>query len=140
MFGKSAQKPFGKSARSEEEFVEHYSRIPDSALHDHALSFSARCVYCEIAGHVRQGTISTIGMRLIAKRLGCHIGTVKEAVHELATRKHIEIRKRGKQRFYYHLTSSVFGQKQRAGVYETDESPSGGRRAVSAPSDSRYFS
>jgi hypothetical protein len=50
--------------------------------------------------------------------------TVNVAIHELEDRQHIAITGDGKARRMYHLSSSVFGQKQRAGVEEVISSPS----------------
>lgn len=97
---------------------EHWNRVPDSVLHDRALSFAARCIYAELAGSVHQGTVATVGQRRIAKRLGCSRQTVIEGLRDLEARKHIKVTEIGKQRHSYHLTSDVFGQKQRAGVEE----------------------
>jgi hypothetical protein len=46
------------------------------------------------------------------------------AIHELEDRQHISIRGKGRTRRVYHLWSSVFGQKQRAGIEEVISSPS----------------
>jgi hypothetical protein len=114
--GKSARKPNGKTVHSEK--VEHHNRVPDSVLHDGRLSFAARCVYGVLAGSVFQGTVATIGQRLIAKKLHCHQETVSAALRDLEQFGHIVIIRNGKQRHWYHLTSNLFGQKQRAGVEE----------------------
>jgi len=108
--------------------VEKYARVPDSVLRDDALSTSARCVYAVLARYTFQGTTVSIGHRRIAGILGLHKETVGTAIHELEEGKHIVIRGRGKARRVYHLQSTVFGQKQRAGVEEVISSPSGGRR------------
>jgi hypothetical protein len=108
--GTSGQKPNGNSGR----LCEHWNRIPDSVLHDPRLSFAAKCVYGVLAGSVHQGTVARIGQRLIAARLGCHQETVSSAIQELAQWRHVVVTKFGKQRYSYHLTSDVFGQKQRA--------------------------
>jgi len=64
------------------------------------------------------GTTVNMGQRRIANLLGTHTETVNLALHELEERKHICIRGAGKARRIYHLCSSVFGPKQRAGVDE----------------------
>jgi hypothetical protein len=108
--GNSGRKPNGNSGRSE-----HWNRQPDSVLYNKALSFAARCVYSVLAGSVHQGTVAVIGQRRIAKLLGCHQETVSAALLDLAQYGHIVIVAKGKQRHIYHLTSDVFGQKQKSG-------------------------
>jgi hypothetical protein len=71
-----------------------------------------------------QGTTVHIGQRRIAKLLGVHLETVNLAIQELGDHQHIAIRGSGKARRTYHLCSSVFGQKQRAGIEEVISSPS----------------
>jgi hypothetical protein len=60
-----------------------------------------------------------------------HLGTVNAAIHELERYRHIVINGAGKTRRIYHLTSSLFGQKQRAGIEEVIGSPSGMPRLAS---------
>lgn len=121
MYGKSEQKVYGKSVQSD---AEKYARLPDSVLCDQRLSVTARCVYGVLARYAYQGTTVKIGQRRIARLLGVHLETVNLAIHELEERRHIAIRGTGKARRIYHLTSSVFGQKQRAGIEEVISSPS----------------
>ena len=121
MYGKSEQKVYGKSVQSD---AEKYARLPDSVLCDKGLSVTARCVYGVLARYAYQGTTVKIGQRRIARLLGVHLETVNVAIHELDERRHIAIRGTGKARRIYHLTSSVFGQKQRAGIEEVISSPS----------------
>ena len=64
------------------------------------------------------------GQRRIAGILGLHKETVGLAIRELEERKHIVAKGVGKARRIYHLESSVFGQKQRAGIEEVISSPS----------------
>ena len=79
-----------------------------------------------------QGTTVKIGQRRIAGLLGVHVETVNVAIHELEGRQHIAIRGTGRARRIYHLSSSVFGQKQRAGsVQEVISSSSRTRRFAS---------
>jgi len=132
VFAKSEQKVF---AKSEQSHVEKYARIPDSVLFDKGLSVTARCVYGVLARHAFQGMTARIGQRRIAKLLGSHVGTVNRAIHELEARQHIAIRGGGKARRIYHLASSVFGQKQRAGFEEVISSPSRTPRLASVRSD-----
>ena len=122
MYGKSEQKVYGKSEQGD---AEKYARVPDSVLCDHGLSVTARCVYSVLARYAYQGTTVRIGQRRIARLLGVHVETVNVAIHELEDREHIAIRGKGKTRRIYHLRSSVFGQKQRAGVEDVISSPSG---------------
>jgi hypothetical protein len=63
--------------------------------------------------------------------LGLHLDTVNLAIHELERRRHIAISGAGNTRRIYHLRSSVFGKKQRAGVEEVIGSPSGVPRLAS---------
>ncbi len=128
MYGKSEQRVYGESEQGE---AEKYARLPDSVLCDHGLSVTARCVYGVLARYAYQGTTVTIGQRRIAMLLGVHVETVNVAIHELEDRQHISIRGKGRTRRVYHLWSSVFGQKQRAGIEEVISSPSGGRRFAS---------
>jgi len=120
---------YGKSEQGE---AEYYARMPESVLFDDALSVTARCVYGVLARYVYQGTTVKIGQRRIAGLLGVHVETVNAAIHELEGRQHIAIRGTGRARRIYHLSSSVFGQKQRAGsVQEVISSPSRTRRFAS---------
>src|ERR1039458_5750336 len=129
VYGKSEQKVYGKSEQGE---AENYARMPESVLFDDALSVTARCVYGVLARYVYQGTTVKIGQRRIAGLLGVHVETVNVAIHELEGRQHIAIRGTGRARRIYHLSSSVFGQKQRAGsVQEVISSPSRTRRFAS---------
>ena len=107
---KLVRKPSQKLVQS------HWNRIPDSVLLDKRLNASARCVYAYLAGTVHQGTVATVGQRRIAGKLGFSKSTVNEAIKELASNEHIKVIACGAQRYRYHLTSEVFGQKQRAGV------------------------
>jgi hypothetical protein len=128
VYGKSEQKVYGNS---EQIPAEKYARLPDSVLCDSRLSATARCVYGVLARYAYQGTTVKIGQRRIARLLGVHVETVNLAVHELEGRGHIAIRGAGKARHIYHLWSSVFGKKQRAGVEEVIGSPSGLPRLAS---------
>ena len=94
--------------------AEHWNRTPDSVLFDHELSSDCKCVYAVLGGCTRQGTIATIGERLIASKLGIHRQTVRKSLAKLAERKHITIRGVGRERRIYHLHSNAFGAKQRA--------------------------
>jgi len=132
VYGKSEQKVYGKS---EQGGAEKYARLPDSVLCDHHLSVTARCVYGVLARYAYQGTTVKIGQRRIARHLGIHVETVNLAIHELEDRRHIAIRGLGKARRTYHLRSSVFGQKQRAGIEEVISSPSRTPRLASVRSD-----
>jgi hypothetical protein len=76
-----------------------------------------------------------MGQRRIANLLGAHSETVNLALHELEERKHICIRGAGRALRIYHLCSSVFGQKQRAGAEEVISSPSRTPRLASVGSD-----
>ena len=93
---------------------ERYARLPISILHDKDLSAFSRCIYAELAMAVWQGTVASIGQRLIANRLGFSKNTVTAGIRELEARGHITIKRSGKQRYFYHLESPVFGKKQRA--------------------------
>jgi hypothetical protein len=121
VYGNSEQKVYGNS---EQIPVEKYARLPDSVLCDRRLSVTARCVYAVLARYAYQGTTVKIGQRRIAELLGVHVETVNGAIHELEGCQHIAIRGDGKTRRIYHLWSSVFGQKQRAGIEEVISSPS----------------
>ena len=103
----------------------------ESVLFDEGLSVTARCVYAVLSRYVYQGATVKIGQRRIAKLLGVHVETVNVAIHELEDRRHIAIQGEGKARLLYHLSSFVFGQKQRAGVEEVISSPSRMRRFAS---------
>ena len=121
MNGKSGQEVSGKSGQSA---IEKYARVPDSVLGDRALSPTARCIYATLSRYTYQGTTVRIGQRRIAGILGLHQETVGLGIRELEDRKHIVIKEKGKARRIYHLQSSVFGQKQRAGIEEVISSPS----------------
>lgn len=81
-----------------------------------------------LAGSVHQGTVASIGQRRIADRLGFSRTTVSEAVKDLAAYGHLKIMACGAQRYRYHLTSEVFGSKQRAGVESVIMSGPGRKR------------
>ena len=115
--------------------AKRHASVPDSVLFDRSLSMAARSVYGVLARHAFQGTTVNIGQRRIANLLGAHTETVNLALHELEERKHICIRGVAKARRIYHLCSSVFGQKQRAGVEEVISSPSRTPRLASVRSD-----
>jgi hypothetical protein len=86
-----------------------------------------------LAGSVHQGTVATIGQRRIALRLGFSKNTVNAAIKELTAFNHIVPIKSGTQRYQYHLTSNVFGTKQRAldaGETSVEELVSGPRRRL----------
>jgi DNA-binding MarR family transcriptional regulator len=134
VFPKTIQKACVKSAQLNEE---KYARIPDSVLCDAELSPAARCVYCALARHVYQGSTVNRGQRYLAAFVRMNIGTVNRALHALEERGHITIIGKGKARRLYHLTSPVFGRKQRAGVREVIGSPSGGRRLASVRMSTR---
>lgn len=97
------------------EKCEHWNRLPDSVLFDPRLTASAKCVYAVLAGSVHQGTVATMGARLIAKKLKASRTTVRAAVEELTKYEHIVPSGKGNERTRYHLNSDVFGQKQRDG-------------------------
>ena len=121
VYGKTEQKVYGKSEQGD---AEKYARLPESVLFDHDLSVAARCVYGVLARYAFQGTTVRMGQRRISKLLGLHVETVNVALHHLEANGHIAIRGNGKDRRSYHLHSSVFGQKQRAGIEEVISSPS----------------
>ncbi len=105
---KSGQSMSRKSGHPEKE---HHARIPNSVLHDSRLTFGARCVYAAIAGWIprHQGTISTCGVRRLARELGCGRSTVELAIKSLIEFNHIERVKIGScRRTSYHLTSNLF--------------------------------
>jgi hypothetical protein len=87
--------------------------------------------YGVLARFAYKGTTLKIGQRRIALLLGIHVETVNLALHELEDGEHISIRGRGRARRVYHLGSSVFGRKQRAGFEEVISSPSRTRRLAS---------
>jgi hypothetical protein len=118
---------------SHEPHIEKYARTPESVLYDRELSASARCVYTLLSRWVFQGSTAKMGTRKIASDLGFSRTTVDAALVELAERKHLTVHGEGKRRRMYHLTSNIFGRKQRAGVEEVALGPSGQPRLVSAP-------
>ena len=73
MNGKSGQEVSGKSGQSA---LEKYARVPDSVLHDRALSPTARCIYATLSRYTYQGTTVSIGQRRIAGILGLHQETI----------------------------------------------------------------
>jgi biotin operon repressor len=93
---------------------ERYGRTPYSVLLDKRLTASARCVYAFLASTVFQGTVASVGQRRIAGQLGISTTTVTQAIKELAAYGHVEVVSAGKQRYCYHMKSSIFGQKQAA--------------------------
>lgn len=122
---KSSQKVAEKSSHS------GYARLPREIVTDTSLSHSAVRVYAFIALNVKHGTAARLGQRLIAKKTGMDRGTVATAITELVQRNHIVAAGTGARRKMYHLTSLVFGQKQRDGVTEVVSAPSGGQRYAS---------
>lgn len=125
MAEKFSQKVAGKSSHS------GYARIPREVLTDSSLSHSSVRVYGAISIRVAQGTTAKIGQRKLAAELGMDRSTVATALGELLSRGYLCIDGTGRRRRTYHLTSPVFGQKQRAGVTEAVSAPSGGRRYAS---------
>jgi hypothetical protein len=96
--------------------LEKYSRIPDSVIGDPELSASDGWVYIILARYVFQGTIVEMGLRRIARLSKLDKGTVAESLQKLQERGHLKIIGKGKKRRAYHLTSNLFGKRQRAGV------------------------
>lgn len=130
---KTGQKVSEKTGHAIDWDKNHFARTGESVLYDHRLSFSARCIYSTLARHTKQGTVARIGIRRIANLLGADKSTVSKGLAELENLGHIAIHGTGRDRRTYHLTSSLFGQKQRSGITETAPAPSGGRRLVSSP-------
>jgi hypothetical protein len=115
---------------------EQYSRIPREVLSDRRLNGRDIRVYAVLAVFCWQGSVAAVGKRLIAKRAGCAERLVVASLKHLEVTGHIHKTavKRG-QRGIYHLLSPVFGQKQRAGLYEMVVSPDGRRRLASVRKD-----
>lgn len=102
---------------------EHYNRLPDSVLMDGGVTPAARCVYAFLAGCVHQGTVARVGQRRIAVRLHFSRSTVEAALAQLEEAGHVKSVGVARSRGMYHLTSNIFGQKQRAGVEELISAP-----------------
>lgn len=58
--------------------------------------------------------MARVGQRRIAERIGVARNTVDAAISALVECGHLKVLVCGKQRGMYHLTSTIFGQKQRA--------------------------
>ncbi len=110
-----------------------YARLPQSVLCDTALTPGARCVYGILALWVFQGSTASMGIRKIAHDLGISRTTATAAIAQLVERGHITIGGKGNRRRMYHLTSEVFGTRQRAGVRDVASGPGGRLRLVSSP-------
>ena len=106
--------------------VEHFCRIPDSVLLDQELTPAARCVFAYMAGRAHVGTVSTTGIRKIAKSLGFSRSTVEAALKQLIVQKHVTRAATGKQRSSYNLTSEIFGAVYREGRRMLTKGESGG--------------
>ncbi len=110
-----------------------YARLPEAVLLDKALTPGARCVYGILALWVFQGSTASMGVRKIASDLGIDPKTATSAIRQLLERGHITQSAKGNRRHMYHLTSEVFGTRQRAGVREVASGPGGRLRLVSSP-------
>jgi hypothetical protein len=118
---------------------EHYSRIPRKVSGDRRLKHRDRCVYAVLAGFCWQGNTARVGKRLIARLAHCAERLVIDSLRRLESTGHIckDPRWRPGQRMTYLLASSVFGQKQRAGVEEAVTPPGGQPRLVTVRKDQR---
>lgn len=90
--------------------IEHFSRIPDSVLHDKRLTGSAVRVYALLAGYTRSDGVATAGVRLIASKTCMSKNTVTASIEALESAGHISpATKAGKAvRGAYRLTSKIF--------------------------------
>jgi len=113
-----------------------YSRVPREVLSDRRLKSRDLRVYAVLAGACWQGSVVSVGKRLIAKRAPCAERLVVPSLKRLEATGHIQKVpvKRG-QRGLYHLVSAVFGQKQRAGIEELIVTPDSKRRLATVRRD-----
>ena len=86
--------------------IEHFSKIPDSVLHDHELSTAARCVYAQLSGSCHSTQSVSIGHRRIALLLGLTRPTVAKALKDLKMAGYIAISGGDKSRCTYVLMSA----------------------------------
>jgi hypothetical protein len=109
-----------------------FSRVPREVSTDRRLTRVDLRVYAVLSAFCWQGSTVSAGKRLIAKQAPCAERLVAPSLKRLERTGHIlkVPRKRG-QRGFYHLSSLVFGQKQRAGVHEMTVTPGGKRRLAS---------
>jgi hypothetical protein len=103
-----------------------YSRVPREVSGDRRLKPRDVRVYGVLAGCCWQGSTAQVGKRLLAKLACCAERLIIASLKKLEATGHIKKHpvRRGK-RGRYVLLSSVFGQKQRAGVEEVVSGPHG---------------
>jgi hypothetical protein len=111
-----------------------YARVPREVYTDRRLKAVDVRVYCVLASACWQGNVVSVGKRLIAREGCCAECKVADILRRLEAAGHIQKQPepRHGRRAFYVLLSSVFGQKQRAGVEEVAKGPSG-PRLVSSP-------
>lgn len=126
------KKRFNIVKRSGRKTEKWYGRTPATVSFDLSMSSDAVRVFSVMALFVFQGNIVAIGLRELGKLCGISAASAMRRVKELEAGGHVRV-KRGSngQRAHYELVSPVFAQKQRAGVEEVVETPSGARRMVS---------
>lgn len=116
-----------------------YSRVPRELwLSPLVVQMATIKVFCALAAKTQQGNTVSIGQTLLADALELDRRTVRRALTQLEDMGYIKRAGTSKgMRDKYMLTSPVFGQKQRDGVLEAAQAPSGGTRLVSVPKSSR---
>lgn len=110
-----------------------YGRVPLRVNADPRLSGSDVRVYTAIAGYVFQGNVCHESYAALAGAACTSRRQVIRSVRRLIECGHIKAEnpKKTRSKRWLMLMSPVFAQKQRAGIEEVAEAPSGGRRLVS---------
>jgi hypothetical protein len=110
-----------------------YSKIPPDVMFDDRLNRTDLRVYSCIAGVVWQGTVASIGIRLIAKQIKRSVALVAKSLDRLERAGHIKRQpvNNGKRSKIDLTPYDVFGTKQRDGITEIVSCPRGDRRMVS---------
>jgi hypothetical protein len=119
-----------------------YARVQREVYTDPRLEARGVRIYCVLASSCWQGSVAQVGKRLIAKEACCAECDVISSLRKIEAAGHIQKhagRRRG-HRAMYVLLSSVFGQKQRAGVEEVVSGPDGRLRLVTVRKDIRGVS
>ena len=119
--------------RGRKNFAQLYGRIPLSVSMDKRLKTSDKLVYLGLSYYAWQGTIVKRSFSDIAEAAGISARSVARSIKTLIKYGHIKSAGENKERYVgsYHLTSPVFGQKQRSGKTEIAYPPKSCPRYVS---------
>jgi hypothetical protein len=90
-----------------------YGRTPARVLLSRELSSDAVRIYGILALKTSEGSISTLGMRVLGELLGKGRTTIQRRLRELVTHGDLVMHKDGNgKRAYYELTSTVFSARK----------------------------